>query len=109
MSDIDEESDVEILKNNSKPRPRVGSNIVLPNEPLLDEEEIEHQPNQEEPIPQSIRQPKTRKADITWRRHLEFNTPQFTWIAPLLVLASKTKLEDGINYPRSIYQYHALS
>lgn len=55
MSDIDEESDVEILKNNSKPRPRVGSNIVLPNEPLLDEEEIEHQPNQEEPIPQSIR------------------------------------------------------
>ncbi|CAH4029010.1 unnamed protein product [Pieris brassicae] len=43
LSDIAEESDDEILQNTSKL--------------LIDDEEIEHQPNQEEPIPQSSRQP----------------------------------------------------
>ncbi|GBP18808.1 hypothetical protein EVAR_93236_1 [Eumeta japonica] len=45
LSDIDEESDDEIIQNTPKLTPRVGRNIVLLNEPLLDEKQIEHQPN----------------------------------------------------------------
>ena len=84
LSDINEDSDDEIIQAESENNVRVGSDILHPNQilPVDDVEEQDTIEEQEEPRPEPSRQNTKRIQDIVWRKHLEFEPPTFTWSPP---------------------------
>ncbi|CAG5017501.1 unnamed protein product [Parnassius apollo] len=86
MSDLEEESDDEIVQAIPQKNVRVGSNITLPTEreignhseeedDIVGEEDLE----EVESRPGSSSKPKN---EIIWRKHLQLEPPQFIWSAP---------------------------
>ncbi|CAB3227149.1 unnamed protein product [Arctia plantaginis] len=82
ISDLDEESDDEIVQAIPEKIVRVDSNITQPNERVIvdhSEGRKEEYIEEKEPRTGSSNKPKN---DIIWRKHLQLEPPQFIWSAP---------------------------
>lgn len=89
VSDLDEESDDEIIQPASSMKTRVGSDIVRPNElqpleeNLENDQEIEYENEPRASTSDDHSTTKERnKPSIIWRKHLQFDPPQFSWSPP---------------------------
>lgn len=79
ISDPDEESDDVIIQAVPEKIVRVGSDIVHPNETTV---VADHFEEEEEPRAESSKKWSKPQHDLIWRKHLQFESQQFTWSAP---------------------------
>lgn len=81
LSDLDGESDDEIVQPIPEKNVRVGSNITRPNEIVTADQSEEEEDLAEQEELQAGPSNEAKKG-IIWRKHLQFQAPQFIWSSP---------------------------